>query len=264
MGYVSVFILPKDGNSEDECEDAAAVVPESPRDAWVTGPITAVVSDGASESMLAKDWAWRLVATVVGKLDSDPALVRSRIGFAEVMREAMVRWGEWIDGYEARRAESGRPVQWYERPKLERGAYATLLALHFDGIDSWEAAALGDSCLFHLRGFELIRAFPLQQADEFSVTPKLVNSREQDGELLAAHVETASGKAEPSDQFFLCTDAMAAWFLQRAASGSKPWYEVMDLTRAGDQTAFAQWADGERAAGRMRNDDIALIHLDLG
>jgi Protein phosphatase 2C len=262
--FVSVFVLPKHGSSDHECEDAAAVIPTSPYDEWVNGPVSAAVSDGASESMLARDWARRVTTTVVEAVHDDPGLLHRPYGFVDATSRAVAGWADWIAGYAERRADAGRPVQWYERPKLERGAYATVLALHFDGDSRWWAAALGDSCLFQVRDTELLCAFPVERAGDFDTSPRLLNSRGQDRDLLADRISVVSGTAEPSDQFFLCTDALALWFLDRVEAGHRPWDEIMEYTRGGDAEEFAAWIAGQRSTGGMRNDDLTIVHLDMG
>ncbi len=267
--WVSVLRVPKAGSSEDECEDAAAVLPTSGAADWVEWPVSVVVADGASESLLAKDWAQHLVHSLVDLGGQDARTVRDRVGFAEAIAQASRHWSDWIAEYPDRRLAAGRPVQWYEVPKLEKGAYATVLAARFeDGSvgqrSVWCAAALGDSCLFQVRGDELLLAFPIMSAADFDSTPALVNSRGHDQTILATRVDLADGDAKFGDQFFLCTDALSAWFLGEVERGGAPWEELYDFTRVSDTVGFAKWLAALRSAGRMRNDDVTVVHVDLG
>jgi hypothetical protein len=267
--FVSVLRVPKAGSDEHECEDAAATMPACEYTELLHGPVSVAVADGASESLLSGNWARLLVRSVVARGVQDASVLQDRSCFAAALTEASLRWADWFAGYPARREAGGRPVQWYERPKLAKGAYATILAARFEHgptaqRSNWYAAALGDSCLFQVRGPELIRAFPIESAADFDSTPALVNSRGHDQELLAARVAMAAGDANFGDQFFLCTDALAAWFLDEAEGGTAPWEVLYDFTRCGDTVGFVAWLGELRDAGEMRNDDVTLVHVDLG
>lgn len=267
--YVSVLRVPKAGSSEHECEDAAAVLPAGEITELLDWPVSVAVSDGASESLLARDWAHLLVDHLTALGSRDERALRDRSGFATALTEATARWAKWVAGYPDDRAAAGRPVQWYELPKLEKGAYATVLAARFEdgrlGQHSvWHAAALGDSCMFQVRGSALLLAFPIDSSADFDNSPGLVNSRGHDRETLAARVDLMAGSAEFGDQFFLCTDALAAWFLAEAEQGGTPWQQLYDFTCLGDTTGFAAWLTKLRDGGRIRNDDVTVVHVDLG
>src|SRR5207244_972948 len=161
------------GSSAAEYEDAAAVLPAGPPDHWVTGPVLAAVADGASESMLSGKWADHLVHAVLAAARQDPFALHSTDTVADAVLAAADQWPDWLAGYLARRE---RPLRWYEHAKLAQGAHATLLAARFDDA-GWQAAAVGDSCLFQVRDAELVHAFPLRAAEQFGNQPDLVNSR---------------------------------------------------------------------------------------
>jgi hypothetical protein len=74
-----------------------------------------------------------------------------------------------------------------------------------------------------------------------------------------AHVRLANGSVAEGDDFFVCTDALAAWFLARAEEGSRPWETLRDLTEA----SFADWVSLVRRTGELRNDDVTLVHVDI-
>jgi hypothetical protein len=267
--FVSVLRVPKAGSDEHECEDAAATMPAGDDTVLLDGPVSVAVADGASESLLSGEWARLLVDSVVARGVEDACVLLDRSCFADALTEASLRWAEWFADYPARREARGRPVQWYEQPKLDKGAYSTILAARFDDgptaeQSTWCAAALGDSCLFQVRGHKLIRAFPIESAADFDSTPALVNSRGHDQELLAARVGLAAGDANFGDQFFLSTDALAAWFLDEAERGAAPWEVLYDFTRCGDIAGFVAWLGERRDAGEVRNDDVTVIHVDLG
>ncbi|XVV07410.1 hypothetical protein ACQPW3_19325 [Actinosynnema sp. CA-248983] len=279
--FTATLRVPKRGNTERECEDAGRV-----RSA--AGTVLAAVADGASESLLAGEWADLLTTSL---LDGAPDVLQDADSFAAALAVAGAAWQTWLDDYVAGREADGRPIAWYEQPKLDRGPHATVLAARFTvgqagvgqagvgqagvgqagvgqagvgrlGPGRWEAAALGDSCLFQVRDDRLECAFPLDQSNAFDNTPPLFNAFNRDTALLARNVRTASGTAAPGDGFFLCTDAVAEWFLRETAGGGRPWRVLRGF--AGDPGGFAGWLDTVREEGLMRNDDVTVVHVDLG
>lgn len=261
---VNTFRAHKDGNVPHQYEDASVFLPEpDDQDGDVQAErFSVAVSDGASESLLAGLWARELARLFA---EADREVVLAGPAFAAAAAAACGVWDEAASCYVSEREAARRPIRWYEEPGLARGAYATLLAARFEqeAFDqvSWSAAALGDACLFQVRGDELITAFPLSSGAEFGVRPDLLNSRRADQALIADRVKLASGKCEQEDRFYLCTDALAAWFLTRSAADERPWADLQDLgTEA--LPSFDDWVAAKRAEG-MHNDDVTLVRIDF-
>ncbi|MDT3399857.1 hypothetical protein RKE29_25010 [Streptomyces sp. B1866] len=275
--FVNRFLVPKEGSSESECEDAIGIRPDASSDEAVAYPLSAAVSDGASESLLATRWSRLLVehAAEVGALHpevfDDPGTLS-----AELVRRAVEPWDDQIREYCSRRQTEGRPVQWYEQPGLEKGAFATLVALRLYplpfadpddggpklyGPAEWEfhAVALGDSCLFHVSCGE-VRAFPIASSAEFGLNPLLLGSRNHDVDLIASRLAHTCGHLRDGDELLLTTDALAAWFLRGCEEQSHPWHELGDAADKG-QEEFGSWVREQRAARLMRNDDVALVRI---
>ncbi|WP_089101971.1 hypothetical protein [Streptomyces hyaluromycini] len=264
--------VPKAGSGPEECEDAERVWSGESRtdDAGRSiVPLYAAVSDGASESLLAGAWAARLVEDAVESLALAYDWWGNLEAFVEdLMTRSAARWAAYLDQYRAEREARGRPITWYEQPGLDKGAFATVLGTEIrattsaDGTRtwSWHAFALGDSCLFHLRDDVLLRAFPLENAEDFGVTPQLLGSRNHDTALVTDRLAVAHGVLEPGDEILLATDALAAWLLSPRAGYLAPGRQLaMVLER--DQESFPEWVDDQRARGLMRNDDVTLIRM---
>jgi hypothetical protein len=133
------FWLPKRGNRRDEWEDA-----------WSANTLRGrfAVADGAADSAYAGSWA-RCVVEHFVKQGTGPA-------------------ESWVDVVPAVQAEwmaqfQDRQLPWYAEAKLQHGAFATFLGLAVDRDDSgattWEAIAIGDSCLFQTCGEEGFEAW---------------------------------------------------------------------------------------------------------
>lgn len=262
--YVSTLHVHKDGGTPDEYEDAASVAPDVAPDEAVGGAVSAAVADGASESMLARPWARLLVDSMVKAVHRRPGVLRTGTEFAHTVLGAVDGWDSWLTRYVADREAADRPIRWYEQPGLDRGAYATLLAFQLTDFGLWYAAALGDSCLFQVRDGALLQSFPVVTAAALGTSPALLNSRNRDRGLIAAKVELADGGYEEGDHFFLGTDALAHWFLTEVERNGRPWEDLWDLSASGNVEGFAVWVAEQRALGRMRNDDVTLVHVDLG
>jgi hypothetical protein len=113
---------------------------------------------------------------------------------------------------------------WYTEVKQEQGSFATLLGLELRrSSDSyglvWKAVAVGDSCLFVVRGESFDVVFPLTSADEFDNQPPLVPSSV---EQTCPEPEWLAGRSEPGDLFLLTTDAVARCILQSGSSSASP------------------------------------------
>jgi hypothetical protein len=270
---VIAYWAPKEGSSPAEYEDAWRVVPgtgdEIPGDR-----VGVAVADGATESLLARQWA----TMMAGGFVAASAAAQNAYLFAETAIAISARWPGVVGSYLADREDLGRPLRWYERPGIEKGAFTTLLALqvNIDNesaagpgtradtglpslIGSWHSAALGDTCLFHVRGGRLHVAYPLGESADFDTSPGLLGSCDTDPDVIVAHVRLANGSVAEGDDFFVCTDALAAWFLARAEEGGHPWETLRDLTDA----SFADWVSLVRRTGELRNDDVTLVHVDI-
>jgi len=267
------YWAPKEGSSDAEYEDAWQVLPatsdEVPGD-WVG----VAVADGATESLLAGQWA----TMMAGGFAEASAAACDRHLFAETALALSARWPGVVDSYIAERENAARPLRWFERPGIAKGAFATLLALQVytdstlpvrlgaqtqpgppSVVGSWHSAAIGDTCLFHVRGGQLQVAFPLGESADFGTRPALLGSWDADEDVIVAHVRLADGAVAEGDDFFVCTDALAAWFLARAEEGGRPWETLRDVTDIG----FAEWVSWARRAGGLRNDDVTLVHVDI-
>jgi hypothetical protein len=267
---VIAYWAAKEGSSAAEYEDAWHVLPGTGDDVPGDG-VAVAVADGATESLLARRWA----AMVAEEFAAASDAAHDAGVFAGTALGLSSRWPAAVKSYVAERENAARPLRWYERPGLERGAFATLLALHVN-IDSqprpdpagpglprviggWQSAALGDTCLFHVRGGQLQVAFPMGESAQFDTSPPLLGSFDADPEPIVEHVRFAGGAVAEGDDFFVCTDALAAWFLARAEEGGRPWETLRDLTEIG----FATWVTEARRSACLRNDDVTLVHVDV-
>src|SRR5262249_39664929 len=155
----------KYGSTQAECEDAVFVLPDRSHDDMLREPLTAGICDGATESALAKDWARLLSRGAAEHAMDHQELLSGGTAFEDFASWPGARGDAWVVRYTQARIAEGRPLKWYEHTKHAEGAYAPLLPVRVapdpgPGASAacgesetawrWRAAALGDSCLFHL------------------------------------------------------------------------------------------------------------------
>jgi hypothetical protein len=228
------FGLPKIGNTDAEWEDSAA---HSEAGACF------VVADGATSAYSAGLWSHLLTR----------GFLRERFAFDD--REDLSRWlrrraQEWHA-----RTAIGDEDPYYLREAQARGSHATLLAVELVPERRWQAVAIGDSCLLHYRRGELISSFPITDPDAFGYTPDLV-ATDRDTSMLA---QRASGRLRSGDVLVAATDAAAEWMIRYAGTDDDPAPVV--LADDGDLLATVLAA---REAGRLRNDDVAIVRAVIG
>ncbi|MFB7717257.1 hypothetical protein [Nocardia sp. NPDC056100] len=264
--YVTYLVAPKQGFTVAECEDAVCVLPEASFDEIVTGPVALSVCDGATESVLAKDWAHILASTSTAKALADSKYFELERAFEDFAADVVSRWDPWVAIYSSNRAAAGRPLKWYEQAKLQGSTFSTLLTVLITPTKlsewRWQAAALGDSCIFHIRDNLPLTKFPVQSLEEFGTNPDLFGSRNHDTALLAERTRYIEGVCVSGDRLLLMSDALAAWFLA-ADDPSSALSELLEFGGPYDATKFSDWLDTLRARHELRNDDVALIRIDF-
>ena len=236
--------LPRRGNSPEEYEDAHAMNVEAGRFA---------LADGAAESSYAGRWARLLVSDFVKAAERDP----------DRWTDGLVALQErWASGFR------GRTLPWYTEAKVRQGAFSTFLGLVLtaspQGETQWHAVAVGDSCLFHTRGADLLATFPMERSDQFNNHPKLVGSRADPEVVRGSHSRQTDGRGLPGDRLWMMTDALAHWCLARHEAGGNPWEELESLFAPQEtETPFDDWIERKRDTRGLHNDDVTLLAIEL-
>ena len=248
------FWLPKAGNRPEEYEDAARAV--YPQHVGESGRRTARVSvaDGASESAFAREWANIVTDAFVDRLPDISGLNDDSL--RDWLAPAQEEW---------RRAVPWDRIPWHGEAKAQAGAFATMLGLAVGSAPddsqrlSWQALAVGDSCLFVVRDDRLWLSFPLEDAAEFDNNPALMCSNPANAGGLWESVRLSSGECASGDLLILATDAIACWLLARNDEGEKPWDTLLAL----DSSQWAAWVGDRRTGGVMRNDDTTVVIVEV-
>jgi hypothetical protein len=255
-----VFSAVKRGHDEREWEDAAAGSTGDP--ALGRNPRFAV-ADGATGGFGSARWARHLAAGfVVGATDPDRPDQPPR---PPALRADALR--TWLGQAQARwHAESDAAASDLERLKLARvGGYATVLGCELSGLDGprprWDAVALGDTVLFHVRGERVLGQFPRIAAEEFGANPDGVSTMPDRLAEAVSRLVGAGGRLAVHDRLYLATDAFAQWLVaaDRTRHGSV-WAALAELNHP---EAFRALVADRRRAGEMVNDDVTLLRVHL-
>jgi hypothetical protein len=236
---VRQLLLPKLDHDASECEDAIACDTNTARFA---------VADGATEAFHARQWATNLAEHWV-RNESTLTLEDFRKWVADEGRELHDSW-------------NGLTLSWYSEEKARTGSFAAFVGVELDlksDAPSWQAIALGDSCLLHCRGGELLKSLPISRSECFNSAPVLVASNAKLHESTMQSVVIDSGSCENGDVLLLMSDAAAAWCLQRFEQGD---FNANFLTAKADEE-LTSFFDDERQAGRIRNDDLAIVRIQI-
>ena len=251
-----VYSVPKDPESPHEWEDAAAFSERHGRFA---------VCDGAAAAYRAGDWARALADAYVNDFPAPDAA-------ATVDTRARQLAGWFRTQTEAWRAAQPPAKAWYHEDATAAGSAAAFLGLQItrppvdrltdqssDEVE-WEAVAVGDCCLFHLRAGQLRRSFPITSASDFNRRPDLVPTAETRLERGLARLRTARGFARPGDAFVLASDAMSESMLAAADADPRLWSWIGFY----GPEAFVNLIIDLRSNGAIRVDDVTLMIVQLG
>jgi hypothetical protein len=235
-----VLSAAKAGSRPEENEDATAAQPAAGRFA---------VADGASEGWRSGPWAKHLAAAFAAD-PPEPAT------FADWLARARQTF----------RDEPASGLAWYAEVKQAEGAFATLAGVTFRRLRQgtgvgWKGCAVGDGCVFQLRGAQLLASFPVDAASAFGNRPALVGSAST---VAVPEPAWVAGLAEPGDVFYLMTDALAEWFLRENEARRSPAGELEALFQtAPPSRAFQDWLNLSRSDRLIRNDDSTLLRVDI-
>ena len=264
VDYEDAFCVPQGGNS---LRPYPVNSPPSRVQAFDgTSSVRLAIADGASESSFAGTWAKLLVKSFCRPPSTTPTGPDSGNSRRDALRDLA------FEGFETQRGHwqtryGTRKLPWYAEQKRDMGAFAAFLGLELlpseprQAAGSWNAVAIGDTCLFQFRKDELLKAFPIEDPEDFSLSPLLLTTR-QPATSQAEHAKQCSGEWQPGDEFVLLTDAAACWLLKSHLL----WDEdpLAFLRSISTQQEFDAWVTSQRSGvvdgqPRLRNDDVTFI-----
>jgi hypothetical protein len=228
----------------------------------------ALEAEAANQDAAAFDDAVGRYAVSDGVSRSTRAALFSRALVEEVVRSGLPRPAElpawlrppqqtWAEGNEERRKQA---QTWYAKTPGHGAATLAAAAVSADGA-SVEIFAVGDSCVFHVRGGELLTLYPPLKLGDFGFAPPSLSS-DPSREPPEAGAWTAA--AAPGDALLLATDALAKWVLTALERGDTAVLRrMLSFRRAEGQQDFERFVAQERAEGRLDDDDTTLLTVVL-
>ncbi|MCL4553467.1 MAG: hypothetical protein M1305_08005 [Candidatus Marsarchaeota archaeon] len=254
--HAASFWLPKSGNSEKEYEDAVYLQGVSE---VIGRRFKCAIADGSSEGMLSG--AWARVVTRRWYRDRTSPTDLDDVFLGGIYSD----WNRWTKYYKRYRYRQNKPLKWYEEHGLGRGAFSTLLGFSLlEEGSRWEAVTVGDSCLFQVRGEQMVSVFPLEHSSDFGNSPLLISSNPEANQDLRNHIKRTKGTWQVNDVFYLMTDALAAWCLAESeAHRFLHWQKFRDLDTRDEDRSFSEWVGDLRQSQQIRNDDVTLVRIDV-
>lgn len=231
------YITSKKSELYSDCADSYAVNTEFHKFA---------ISDGVSKSYFPKIWSDKLVHQYVSKKDWKDD---------EFTAESQKEWQSKIN-----EIVSQPETKWFTKAQYDRkdSALATFVGLQFlEEQGKWIAQALGDSFLFFVAKDTLKIEKQLSSKQEpikFDNFPDYLSSI---GDSHKGEKNSVKGEKMKEGTFFLMTDALAEWFLKDTEMA------IDKLSHIHNQEQFLVTIEDERTAGRLYDDDSALLIINL-
>ncbi|MGD0068077.1 MAG: hypothetical protein ABSB76_32185 [Streptosporangiaceae bacterium] len=258
-----VFYGPKEGYALSDWEDGAMGgsfrTPNSPSPSL----FRFVVTDGATETYAAREWVDLLVGSFMSPGSTSVANGHGVACWPDINRSSLSSWfgamqKQWW-------AEAPAANDTIERTKLKQGTMATFVGGQLIGLDTaspqWQAAALGDSVLFHVRNAQLVDQVPLLRSADFDTTPDGVDTRPERLDWMSGELQLREGPLAAGDTIFVATDAFAKWMVTRHEARDKTlWPQLSGLDHP---FVFDRIVAAERQAGTMKDDDVTLMRIRL-
>jgi serine/threonine protein phosphatase PrpC len=245
---ITSFTLPKIGEEEQTIQDRFA--------SNLDGSLVAI-ADGAGSSLYPSKWADILVTTFC-QSSGDPI---------EKMKKSHEEWlkplqEEWRQYYLAQVSDPNRKW-WQGGSQIKDHGSATFIGLslqHFKNLEEgrWQAAAIGDSCLFKLDNkTKRLQTFPIQSSQEFKSTTKCFRSL---SEYPSFSPRFEEGEFEKGDIFLLATDAVAQGILVDYENKGQDWREFFVLQ---EKENFAKLIMRLRDRNLIKNDDTTIVLIRI-
>ncbi|MFF7445562.1 MULTISPECIES: hypothetical protein [unclassified Streptomyces] len=253
-----VVSMPKSQVDLSQIEDAAATLLPP---AGVRSEARLVVADGSSGSAGSGWWAGRLVQALCA---APGRSFHSGDALAAVASDAALGWPSLRRDLVAH--ASVGPRAWLARVRTDKSPAATLLGLRLlpappsdEGTGSpdegtWEAVAVGDSCMFQVRADLVVASECCQRR-----VPQVIRATSDDP---VQPPTFQHGQWRDRDVFYLMTDALARWWTRRADEGTHPWLLLDEVSTTVED--FTAWVRTQRAKRALQDDDITLLRAECG
>ncbi|BDA75935.1 hypothetical protein CAL7716_101010 (plasmid) [Calothrix sp. PCC 7716] len=238
------FRIPKDGFTEDECEDNSAISSES------SETVRIAVSDGATEGIFSSIWSELLVNKYVEA--GSQIFVPSQLNF--VHDEFVLKAFQNISNMPETR-------HWFMYEKLDRGTHATMATVEFSNSNTIQISTIGDSCIFWYNQNE-IGMLPELSSNDFASFPNTICHSPNTWQNIDNKLVKKEILIDNFFQISLCTDALACWLVKRLKEQNEllNWSKIFEISCL---SSFKEFIQELRARKEIRNDDVTLVLIDV-
>jgi hypothetical protein len=234
---------PKEGQQATDNQDRFGVF--TYRGAGGHLEIRAALSDGATQSSRAGEWAGVLVK----------AYLSGTVAPTQ-------RTSSFLRSLPALEQEANRPASWVEQGRALIGSFATLAALTVAYDRGWRfrAVAVGDSCLFLTdRSGAIRRSFPYQHPEEFSRPPIMIAASTSNNKSIPARGIRCRDELRLGEAVWLASDEVSRWVLSAESVGANPFYTLGKALAS--QRAFEGFVDDLRRSSLVADDDMSVVRV---
>lgn len=254
QAQIVVFSAQKEGYDPTEWEDGAAYGCFGGTRGAGPSSVRFAVADGATETYESRVWVCQLIGSFMSSgagnwPDLEPASLNA---WFTSMQE------QW-------QATAPAPNDLIEQRKFEQGTLATFVGGQLLGLDTdrpvWQAVAIGDAVLFHVRDGNLIEHFPPLRAADFGSAPDGIGTLPAWLGRMSEQTVFRHGQLAPGDTIFVATDAFAKWMITCAEKGDTTLWPV--LAGLVHPSVFASLVAAQRRAMAMKDDDVTLMRIRL-
>jgi hypothetical protein len=222
-----------------------------------------VVADGATETYAARQWVDLLIESFMSPGSTSAASAHGAACWPDINRRSLSGWFQAMqDQWWAAAPAASDTI---EQVKLNQGTLATFVGGQLVGLNTmspqWQAAALGDSVLFHVRNTHLVDQVPPLRSADFDTTPDGVDTRPERLGRMSGELKLREGSLAPDDVIFVATDAFAKWMVARLEARDETLWRRLD--GLDHPVVFDRLVAAERRAGTMKDDDVTLMRIRL-
>ena len=222
--------------------------PDSNEDAYSIENNVIAISDGASESFDAKNWA--------------QILVRKFVDISQFKESWLVGAIEEYSSLYKR-----EDLSWSKQASFDRGSFATFLGIEFhEGSNSVEVLAIGDSLAVLISNGYFNRSYPYTSAEEFDQDPTLISTNHflndfiNQQDFFLTHSVTWNLQSLYHTHLLCMTDALGQWFLRTYPSDPTVLESLLSIRKEGEMKEFIFALRKNKA---IRTDDTTLIIIDI-
>jgi hypothetical protein len=222
--------------------------PDNNEDAYLIEDDVVAISDGASESFDAKNWA--------------RILVRKFVNLSQFKESWLVGA---IEEYSS--LHNRGELSWAKQASFDRGSFATLLGIKFrEKSNAVDVFAIGDSLAVLISNGCFEKSYPYTAFDDFDQYPALLSTNHSLNDFIKrqdfflTHSVTWNLQSLNNPHLLCMTDALGQWFLRTYPSDATILESLLSFRR---ETEMKEFIAALRKDKAIRTDDTTLIVIDM-